>query len=91
MALELHIWGPAFGLPSIDPESLAALSYLGHVVPTGDWSLIASNDAALNPDRRSYCLFANRHPTPAAPSRDPPTLTTTNTCTSLPVVGPLAH
>lgn len=77
MALELHIWGPAFGLPSIDPESLAALSYLGHVVPPGDWSLIASNDAALSPDRRSHCPFANLHPTPrraATPSRGPPTL-----------------
>ncbi|KAF3023526.1 hypothetical protein E8E14_008474 [Neopestalotiopsis sp. 37M] len=59
MALELHIWGPAFGLPSIDPESLAALSYLGHVVPTGDWSLIASNDAALNPDQTFPALHHN--------------------------------
>lgn len=59
MALELHIWGPAFGLPSIDPESLAALSYLGHVVPPGDWSLIASNDAALSPDQALPALHHN--------------------------------
>ncbi|KAH6657315.1 outer mitochondrial membrane transport complex protein-domain-containing protein [Truncatella angustata] len=50
MALELHIWGSAFGLPSIDPECLAALSYLGHAVPQEDWSLVASNDASVSPD-----------------------------------------
>lgn len=57
MALELYIWGPAFGLPSIDPECLAALSYLGHAVPQEDWSLIASNDAAISPDRMSHTLL----------------------------------
>jgi hypothetical protein len=51
MVLELHIWGPAFGLPSIDPECLAVVSYLGHTVPQGDWTLIASNDATVSPDR----------------------------------------
>ncbi|KAI5305707.1 hypothetical protein KEM56_003549 [Ascosphaera pollenicola] len=33
MALELHVWGPAFGLPSIDAECLAAIIYLALAVP----------------------------------------------------------
>lgn len=28
MVLELHIWGPGFGLPSIDAQCLAAVAYL---------------------------------------------------------------
>ncbi|KAK6072236.1 mitochondrial import receptor subunit [Seiridium cupressi] len=59
MALQLHIWGSAFGLPSIDPECLAALSYLGFAVPPGQWSLIASNDASLNPDHILPALYHN--------------------------------
>lgn len=51
--MELHIWGPAFGLPSIDPECLAVLSFFDHAVPRGQWRLVASNDAAVNPDRES--------------------------------------
>lgn len=49
--LELHVWGPAFGLPSIDVECLAAIAYFSYVVPAGRWSLIASNDAAAHPSR----------------------------------------
>lgn len=33
MALELHVWGPAFGLPSIDAECLAVISYFALAVP----------------------------------------------------------
>ncbi|KAI0011932.1 outer mitochondrial membrane transport complex protein-domain-containing protein [Xylariaceae sp. FL0662B] len=50
MALELHVWGPAFGLNSIDPECLAAISCFRHAVPRQDWTLIASNDATVSPD-----------------------------------------
>ncbi|KAK8016478.1 Tom37 C-terminal domain-containing protein [Apiospora rasikravindrae] len=56
--MELHVWGEAFGLPSIDPECLAAISYMGHVVPQKDWSVVASNDVSVSPD---YVLPALHH------------------------------
>ena len=51
--MELHVWGPALGLPSIDPDCLAAISFLAYAVPRGDWTLSASNDAALSPASES--------------------------------------
>ncbi|KAI9780152.1 MAG: hypothetical protein M1839_006989 [Geoglossum umbratile] len=48
MILELHVWGPAFTLPSIDPRCLAAIAYLTHVVPRGQWVLIAGDGLALS-------------------------------------------
>ncbi|KAL2038264.1 hypothetical protein N7G274_008913 [Stereocaulon virgatum] len=51
MALELHILGPAFSLPSIDPQCLAAIAYLMRAVPRDRWVLIASSDTALSPTR----------------------------------------
>ena len=51
MVLELHVWGAAFGLPSIDPECNAAIAYCAHVLPHDDWVLIASNDVSVSPDR----------------------------------------
>lgn len=49
MVLELHIWGPAFGLPSIDPECLATILYLNtHIGPQG-YSLIPDSDPGVNP------------------------------------------
>ncbi|KAK6860235.1 hypothetical protein PG995_003871 [Apiospora arundinis] len=56
--MELHVWGEAFGLPSIDPECLAAISYLGYAVPQNAWSLVASNDVSVSPD---YVLPALHH------------------------------
>ncbi|KAG0645512.1 outer membrane import complex 1 [Hyphodiscus hymeniophilus] len=47
MPLELHVWGPAFSLPSIDAHCLAAIAYLQQAVPRGEWQLIASSDPAL--------------------------------------------
>ncbi|CCU81830.1 Metaxin-like protein [Blumeria hordei DH14] len=47
--LELHIWGPAFGLPSIDAHCLAALAYLQQAVPAGNWLVVASSNPALSP------------------------------------------
>jgi hypothetical protein len=47
--LELHVWGPAFGLPSIDAHCLAAIAYLQQAVPRGKWQLIASSDPSLSP------------------------------------------
>lgn len=49
MVFELHIWGPAFSLPSIDPECLAAVAYLSQVVPEDQWILVASNDLLMSP------------------------------------------
>ena len=49
MVLELHIWGPAFTLPSIDPECLAAIAYLTQVLPREAWALVASSDTTLSP------------------------------------------
>ena len=47
--LELHVWGPAFGLPSLDAHCLAAIAYLQQAVPRGKWQLIASCNPALSP------------------------------------------
>ncbi|ESZ93154.1 hypothetical protein SBOR_6481 [Sclerotinia borealis F-4128] len=49
MVLELHIWGPSFGLPSIDAQCLAAIAYMRQVIPRGQWSLVASSDPTLSP------------------------------------------
>jgi hypothetical protein len=47
MVLELHVWGPAFGLPSIDAECIATIAYCQRVVPQGQWSLVAEHDASV--------------------------------------------
>ena len=47
--LELHVWGPAFGLPSLAAHCLAAIAYLQQAVPRGKWQLIASCNPALSP------------------------------------------
>ncbi|KAK1238274.1 hypothetical protein MKX07_006420 [Trichoderma sp. CBMAI-0711] len=47
--LHLHVWGPAFGLPSIDAECLAIIAYLHNALPSSEWRLIASNDPAVSP------------------------------------------
>ncbi|RMZ80761.1 hypothetical protein DV738_g2649, partial [Chaetothyriales sp. CBS 135597] len=49
MVYELHIWGPAFGLPSIDAQCLATVAYLNHCLWTYDWVLIPTSDPSLNP------------------------------------------
>lgn len=53
MALELHIWGAALGLPSIDAECLAAVAYFAAVLPGGAWSLVESSPSAV-PTRVSH-------------------------------------
>ena len=47
MALELHVWGPAFGLSSIDPECIATVIYCQRVIPEGQWRLVASYDKSV--------------------------------------------
>ncbi len=49
MPLELHIWGPAFGLPSIDAECLAAIAYLRHALSSDEWVLVPSSDPKVCP------------------------------------------
>ncbi|KAI1477093.1 hypothetical protein K445DRAFT_195811 [Daldinia sp. EC12] len=56
MALELHVWGSAFGLDSIDPECLAAVACFRSCIPRQDWTLIASNDAAVSSEYRLPAL-----------------------------------
>lgn len=48
MVLELHIWGPAFSLPSIDPQCLATIAYFSAVVPRDAWVLVASSDVSVS-------------------------------------------
>ncbi|KAI0020732.1 hypothetical protein F4780DRAFT_740605 [Xylariomycetidae sp. FL0641] len=57
--MELHIWGPAFGLQSIDPECLAAVALLRYTLRPGSWTLIASNDVAVSPDNILPALCHN--------------------------------
>ncbi|KAH7406036.1 Eisosome component PIL1-domain-containing protein [Phaeosphaeria sp. MPI-PUGE-AT-0046c] len=47
MLLELHTWGPAFGLPSIEPECIATIAYCQRVIPKGQWTLIADYDTTV--------------------------------------------
>ena len=49
MEFELHIWGPAFGLPSIDPECLAAILYLDSRLDSQSYALNPSSDPFANP------------------------------------------
>jgi sorting and assembly machinery component 37 len=52
MALELHVWGPAFGLESIDAECLAAITVFRHTLSTKDWHLVADSDTSVSPDSK---------------------------------------
>ena len=51
MVLELHVWGPAFGLPSIDPQCLAAIALLKLSLREDAWVLVADHDPSVNPNR----------------------------------------
>ncbi|KAK4693353.1 sorting and assembly machinery component 37, partial [Lecanoromycetidae sp. Uapishka_2] len=51
MTMELHIWGPAFSLPSIDPQCLATIAYLKQTVPKNEWVLVASSDPSSSPTK----------------------------------------
>ncbi|KAJ3949558.1 uncharacterized protein N0V96_000679 [Colletotrichum fioriniae] len=57
--LELHVWGAAFGLPSIDAECLAAIAYLHTALPSSQWRLVPSNDPAVHSSNRLPALKAN--------------------------------
>ena len=47
MPLELHIFGPAYSLPSIDPSCLATVAYMTRAVPRGCWVLVGSCELGL--------------------------------------------
>ena len=53
MVLELHVWGPAFALPSIDPQCLATIAYFSLVVPKDAWVLVPSSDPSVSPTSMS--------------------------------------
>ena len=50
MVAELHVWGPAFGLPSIDPQCLATIAYLKLSLEDDAWALVADYDPTVNPN-----------------------------------------
>ncbi|KAF9079968.1 metaxin 1 [Mortierella sp. AD031] len=45
---ELYIYGGAFGLPSIDPQCLALISYLS-IVSHQEYTIVECNDAGISP------------------------------------------
>ncbi|KAK4203997.1 outer mitochondrial membrane transport complex protein-domain-containing protein [Triangularia verruculosa] len=47
MTLQLYVWGPAFGLPSIDAECIAAIAYLAQTTSKADYQLIQSSPSAV--------------------------------------------
>ncbi|UNI23429.1 hypothetical protein JDV02_009247 [Purpureocillium takamizusanense] len=55
--LDLHVWGSAFGLPSIDAECLATIAYFHHSgLPGTAWRLILSNDPFICPEHHLPAL-----------------------------------
>ncbi|PKS08288.1 hypothetical protein jhhlp_005232 [Lomentospora prolificans] len=60
MALfELHVWGKAFGLESIDAECLAAIKFCSQAFRgrSHEWSLVESNDPSVCPSHRLPALL----------------------------------
>ncbi|EHA54243.1 hypothetical protein MCOR27_006674 [Pyricularia oryzae] len=45
--LRLYVWGPAFGLPSLDAECLAVIAYFQQNVRPGDYEIVASSPSAV--------------------------------------------
>ncbi|KAB2107550.1 hypothetical protein AG0111_0g3863 [Alternaria gaisen] len=57
MVLELHVWGPAFGLSSIEPECIATIAYCQRVIPRGEWSLVAEHNPTIGTTESLPILF----------------------------------
>ncbi|KAL5117663.1 hypothetical protein ACEQ8H_004411 [Pleosporales sp. CAS-2024a] len=57
MVLELHTWGPAFGLPSIEPECIATIAYCQRVIPKGLWSVVADYNTTVGTTGSLPILF----------------------------------
>ncbi|KAF1817252.1 hypothetical protein P152DRAFT_12563 [Eremomyces bilateralis CBS 781.70] len=52
MSLEVHVWGSAFDLPSIDPECLATVCLLNSFMRSEvQWKLIPNFDLSFSPNR----------------------------------------
>ena len=49
MKLQLHVWGPAFSLPSIEAQCLAAIAYCSIALPKDSWELVATSDPSVSP------------------------------------------
>ncbi len=47
MVLQLFVWGPAFGLPSLDAECLAAVAYLAQTLGPDEYQLIQASPSAV--------------------------------------------
>lgn len=47
--LELHIYGPAFNLPSIDARCLGAIALLQSCLNSDEWHIVSESDPRLNP------------------------------------------
>ncbi|POS78889.1 topogenesis of outer membrane beta barrel protein 37 [Diaporthe helianthi] len=43
----LHVWGPAFGLASIDAESLATIAYLANALQGDQWEIVATSPSGV--------------------------------------------
>ncbi|KAF2141074.1 uncharacterized protein K452DRAFT_299123 [Aplosporella prunicola CBS 121167] len=56
MVLELHVWGPAFGLPSIDAECIAAIAYAKQALRDGQWALVNAYDVDKSPTKEYPAL-----------------------------------
>ncbi|EZF29241.1 hypothetical protein H109_07024 [Trichophyton interdigitale MR816] len=62
MVLELHVWGPAFGLPSIDPQCLATIAYFSLAIGSNNggsdkWVLVADSDPGRVPTHELPALW----------------------------------
>lgn len=58
MTYELYIWGPAFGLPSIDPECIAAVAFCRHAIQDSSrWSVTPGHDPISLPSQRYPALY----------------------------------
>lgn len=54
--LRLYVWGPAFGLPSLDAECLAVIAYFQQNVRPGDYEIVASSPSAVPTSKYIYPL-----------------------------------
>lgn len=60
MVLELHIWGPGFGLPSIDAQCLSTVAYFIHCLRPAEWRLIPSSDPSACPPSKHPAYLWDR-------------------------------
>jgi hypothetical protein len=60
--LELHVWGPALGLASIDAECLAIITYLHNALSADSWRLIPTNDPSVSPESMQHPCHYDHDP-----------------------------